>query len=408
MRTILGLLFVALGFGVNAYSSTDSIPPFRASDCLGVNIHFLEPQEKDLDPIQQAGFKMIRMDFGWASVERQKGEYDYSGYQRLTEALRKRSIVPIYILDYSNPLYEKEQSVLTEEGRQAFARFAAGAVKAMGGSPIIWEIWNEPNINQFWVKPNPAQYVLLVEAAAKAMRAASPRCTIAAPATSEIPFEFLEACYDRGLLRWIDAVSVHPYRTRLPETALEDYKTLRELTDRYCDGRNKPILSGEWGYSVHEYKDFPVSEHQQAQYLVRQFLINFAAGVRVSIWYDWQDDGPDPKEREHNFGTVKQDYTPKESYKAAQTLSRELQGLSPIRFERDPESQIFWAEFGKNQKSQVIVGWTTGDPVTVPLKKGNVKPDASAMLGGSIRLEKKNGFWMAPLSQDPIYIHLGR
>lgn len=408
MRAILGLLVVVFGLSFNAHSSTDSLPPFRVSDCLGVNIHFLEPQEKDLAPIQQAGFKMIRMDFGWASVERQKGEYDYSAYRRLTEALRKRNIVPIYILDYSNPLYEKEQSVLTDEGRQAFARFAAGAVKAMGKAPIIWEIWNEPNINQFWVKTNPAQYVLLVEAAAKAMRAAGPRCTIAAPATSEIPFDFLEACFNRGLLRWIDAVSVHPYRTRAPETALEDYKPLRELIDRYCDGRGKPILSGEWGYSVHEYPDFSINERRQAQYLVRQFLTNFAADVRVSIWYDWHDDGPDPKEREHNFGTVKQDYTPKESYTAAQTFCRELAGLSPIRFEHDAESEIFWVEFGKNKQSRILVGWTTGEPVAIPLKKVNVKPEATGMLGDPIQLEKKGGIWIAPLSQDPIYIYLGR
>lgn len=395
-----------IGFGLNAYSSPDSIPPFRISDCLGVNIHFVEPQEKDLDMIQQAGFNMIRMDFGWEHVERQKGEYDYSGYQRLTEALRKRGIVPIYILDYSNKLYENELSVVTEEGRQAFARFAAGAVKAIGSKSVIWEIWNEPNISQFWTKPNPGQYVLLVEAAVKAMRGVNPKCTIVAPATSQIPFDFIKACFDRGMLRWIDAVSVHPYRTRLPETALEDYKTLREMMDSYVDGRNKPILSGEWGYSVHEYKDFPVDEHRQAQFLVRQFLTNFIAGTRISIWYDWHDDGPDPKEREHNFGTVKQDYSPKESYKAMQVFYRELKGMALIRSEFIPESNIYWAMFGKNKKVQVIVGWTTGESIVAPLKKSGVKPDATTMLGDPAPLQKEKGIWMIPLSQDPIYIHI--
>lgn len=42
--------------------------------------------------------------------------------------------------------------------------------------------------------------------------------------------------------------------------------------------------------------------------------------VPLSIWYDWHDDGQDPKEKEHNFGTVTWDYQPKPAYLAAQTL----------------------------------------------------------------------------------------
>ncbi len=41
-------------------------------------------------------------------------------------------------------------------------------------------------------------------------------------------------------------------------------------------------------------------------------MTNLACGVPISIWYDWHDDGPNPKEPEHHFGVVGY------AYKAAQ------------------------------------------------------------------------------------------
>src|SRR5437016_7858018 len=71
---------------------------------VGVNIHFTTGHEKDLDLIAAAGFRFIRMDFGWGGVERKKGEYDWSAYDGLTANLDKRGLRAIYILDYSNSL----------------------------------------------------------------------------------------------------------------------------------------------------------------------------------------------------------------------------------------------------------------------------------------------------------------
>ncbi len=75
---------------------------------VGVNIHFVRGQTRDLDLIAAAGFKFIRMDFAWDSIETKKGEYDWSAYDELTRNLEQRGISAIYILDYSNPLYEEE------------------------------------------------------------------------------------------------------------------------------------------------------------------------------------------------------------------------------------------------------------------------------------------------------------
>ena len=59
---------------------------------VGVNIHFTQGHGRDLDLIAAAGFRFVRMDFGWESTERQKGEYDWSAYDALTADLEHRGL----------------------------------------------------------------------------------------------------------------------------------------------------------------------------------------------------------------------------------------------------------------------------------------------------------------------------
>ena len=278
--------------------------------------------------IAAAGFGFVRMDFFWGHVERVKSKYDFAGYDKLVEALSARGIRILFILDYGNKLYGNELAVATEEQRQAFARFAAAAAAHFKGRGVLWELWNEPNISQFWCpQPNVDDYMALAKATLPGSSPADPQATIIAPATATIDMRFLEVCFQRGLLELVDGVSVHPYRGGPPETVAGEYERLRALVARYAPKgkRNIPILSGEWGYTVTE-----MPPEKQGQYLLRQFLVNLLNGVPLSIWYDWHDDGQNSKDVEHNFGTVTWDYKPKPAYHAAQTLIKELRGYRVI------------------------------------------------------------------------------
>ena len=195
------------------------------------------------------------MDLAWGAVERKKGVYEFekSGYDALTKGCSKRGIRILYILDYSNRLYESDRSVRTEQGRRAFAAFAEAAAKRYAGKGILWEIWNEPNIKQFW-RPQPSvdDYCKLVEETTPRIKKTDPSGLVVAPATSTIPFNWLEQCFKKGLLKWIDVVSVHPYRPQAPETVIKDYARLRELITRYAlngdltlrEHQKIPIISG--------------------------------------------------------------------------------------------------------------------------------------------------------------------
>lgn len=118
-----------------------------------------------------------------------------SGYDALTNGCTERGIRILYILDYSNKLYESDRSVCTEAGRKVFADFAEAAAQRYTGKGILWEIWNEPNIKQFWrPQPNAEDYCKLVEETAPRIRKADPTGLVVAGATSQIPLGWLEDC----------------------------------------------------------------------------------------------------------------------------------------------------------------------------------------------------------------------
>jgi hypothetical protein len=403
------------------------LPTGVLPDGVGVNIHFTRGHERDLDLIAAAGFRFVRMDFVWAATEREKGKYDWSAYDALTADLEHRGLRAIFILDYSNPLYEatvgttnpvtgrlEHEAIASPqqpESVAAFARWAAAAAKHFHGHGLVWEIWNEPNIGFWQPQPDIRQYTRLALATCKALRAADPDCTLIAPASSSFPWEFLETFFKSGALEYLDAVSVHPYRggNQGPETAKADYDRLRGLMDRYAPAARRgkiPIICGEWGYSSCVNG---VSPETQAAYLVRQQLSNLLDGVPLSIWYDWKNDGPDPKENEHNFGTVLPDLTPKPAYRALSVMTRELAGFHVVkRLSRGDDSDYFLVL--ENQTGQrKIAAWTTGKPhdatIKLPAKAGVVPLVSGDGVAAQLKIEQGNlTIRLAPL---PVYLTPG-
>lgn len=404
-----------------AHGSSQGLPKSMVPQGLGVNVHFNPATTTDaqIKPLADAGFRFVRVDLPWDVIERVKGLYDFSNYERLLAALAARDIRALCILAYNNTLYETATSPPgtvvgphTDEVRQAFARFAAAAVAQFTDSGIIWEIWNEPDLPRFWQpQPNPDDYMALAKGTIAAMRQVDPQATIVAPALTGLEpqyqqaWDYLERCFALGLPALVDAISVHPYRLGPPESATADYQRLRALITRYAPGgkENMPILSSEWGYSLTW-----VSREQQAAYFVRLYLLNLMNGLPLSIWYDWQDDGPDPTQLEQNFGLITYTGQPKMAYVAAQTLTHEL---SNLRFSRrvslasaDDYALLFTSGESNRYKKQVL--WTAGDSHTVTLAVSGSSVTITSMLGEQHTLPATDGKLVLELTGSPQYLAL--
>lgn len=365
MKSVLPRIFLAAAATLLVAAAPyriNLLPRPKIPDGFGVNIHFTDPKPGEMERFAEAGFKWVRMDLGWAGIEKQPGKYDFSAFDRLVGHLDKVKARAYFILDYGHPRYDGGLSPHTPEGRAAFAAYARAAAAHFKGRGVIWEIWNEPNISFWKPRPNAEDYTKLANATVDALREGDPDAYVMAPASSQFPWEFFETLFASGILEKLDAVSVHPYRESNPETAADDYGRLRAMIARYASPGRKmlPIVSGEWGYSTAE-KRF--SEAEQARYIVREYLSNLANGVNISIFYDWKDDGPDPKENEHRFGTVRQDLTPKPSFLAAKNLIQQLKGYAfrhRLQGADASEWKLLFQEEGDPPKASVaIVSWST-------------------------------------------------
>lgn len=350
---------------------------------LGVNIHFYQGNETDLSMIEASGMGVIRMDISWDHAEKTPGVYDFSQYDQLVRDMEALGIRILFIIDYGNTLYDEGIAPHTDAGRLASANFCAALAERYAAKHIIWELWNEPNLDQFW-KPEPDvdAYMAWCHTVVPAIRQADPDACIIAPAVSRVDRTFLRGCFERGLLDLVDGISVHPYRSpdQGPESALKEYGSLEKMIDDFKPaGRGTiPIISGEWGYTSKE-----LSPELQGKYLARQWLANLAAAVPVSIWYDWHDDGQDPEEREHHFGSVTWDYTPKPAYTAMKTLTEQLNGYLPkgrLQLEKEEDFAVLL----QNGDAWRIALWTTGESHEMSLPEGLRLGEGTDWLGNPI------------------------
>jgi polysaccharide biosynthesis protein PslG len=352
-----GLILLLCGWLQTAAALAVPPPIFGAG--FGINIKTERITPAELDRITALGIKRVRIGLSWYDVERERGVYrwdyaqqrepaadDYTtrrayNYDDIIEQIRARGLHIDATLHESNGLYTGDNvavagSTATPPDRripaprtpaaiEAFAAFAAATVQhyqaRYGADAFTWHIWNEPDQNgSFAPASDGAVFGQLMATTCAAIRQAAPESRIMGPALSAVgdgdfQYDFIAALFTKANpLSCLDAFTVHPYRAFVPETATADYVKLRQFLARWQPAKPVPIAVDEWGASTaaqpkgqtvpyHErWRDF--SDREQAALMLRFYLTNLAAGLPLTVLYDWRDRGTDPTEREDRFGMV--------------------------------------------------------------------------------------------------------
>ena len=332
----------------------------------GVEIHDISISDSELSLLQQAGFTWVRTDLAWDYTERERGVYDFSQFENLQARLEARGIRLIFILDYRNPFYDDYQTPCSNSAREGFANWANAAVTTFAGKGIIWEIYNEPNSKVYWEKtPDPAQYTALAEETADVIHQDHPSELVVGPAylTEFTDYKYLESTFQEGLLKHLDAVTIHPYKFYSgPESVHTDIDTTRDLIQAYePSGKDLPLFFSEEGFS--SYATPLANEQVQARDYSREMLYNISAGIPLTVWYDWKEDvGKSfPVNIEEHFGLVKDQGDAlvyrKPAYFAALATNQFLRGYTFART-LQVGGNVFLLEFTNGRKVRYAV-WTT-------------------------------------------------
>jgi polysaccharide biosynthesis protein PslG len=408
------LLVLGLGRLGNGHTADVPVPGAASSpvptssakalpETVGYTIHFTDPKPGELELIRDSGVRWVRMDAIWQGGERTAGVYDFSPYDRLLSALDQHQLKAVLILDYGNPLYDKGAAPTSDAAVQAFARWAAAAVSRFKGRGVIWEMWNEPQASGYPTARLNA-YIKLALATGAAIKAVAPDEQFIGPTTAGADVGYAVACLRGGMSRYWTAVSIHPYQAT-PEAFL------RYVTGLKAAVAPLPLYSSEWGYSTAGGPNFDVvpEEQTQAKYLAREFLVNAMSGIGLSIWYDWRDDGADPKNKQHHFGVVHQDLSVKPAYTGTKILTSKLSGYSfSNRVSASPNAAgdyvlAFQPVSGPGATKYAV--WTTGGPhtVSIPAQRGQIFHQTS-YLGEALPDLRATKKLEVQLTDAPVYL----
>jgi hypothetical protein len=265
----------------------------------------------------RVGVETVRQPLEWWRVERTPGNFDFSEYDGYVAdaATAGLSVLPVLMgppeFRSSRPPESRSHAMFPPQDNADFAAFAGAAVRRYGASgsfwrthtdvpylPIhSWQVWNEPNIPNFWRSgPDAKRYVALLEAGAAAIHAADPSAEVVAGGLPNsnlgVPFlEFLERMYAAGAKGSFDTLAVHPYS---PDVAglLSLVEGARTLMDRHGD--RSPLWITEFGWSTGgDASAFRVSERGQANRIAAALSALVAERrdlrLRGFILFKWKD-----------------------------------------------------------------------------------------------------------------------
>lgn len=240
-----------------------------------------------------------RMDFLWTWVEKRPGVYDFSFYDRVYNHMATNGMKPVFILAYNNTLYGPANSggnqagITSSTNRDAYCRFVKAAAARYKGKGVIWEVWNEPDLVNFWAPtPSPTDYATLAKSAVSAIRQSDPNAYVVSAGFGHDYWNraFIQKAIQAGMLQGYNAMAVHSYDFLNPPQVVENQENLfgqiRQWMSQYNGGKVLPIVDTEFGARLSWQKKVsndPVD--YAAKQTIRMNLDHYYSGVFLSSVY---------------------------------------------------------------------------------------------------------------------------
>lgn len=170
----------------------------------------------------------------------------------------------------------------------------------------IWELWNEPNLENYWgAPPDVNAYTALAIPTAKALRAAG-ATDVWSGGTSGIQLAWTKTMVALGAFDVMTGCAVHTY-----------YDACVNL-DAYW--QLAPMLPA--GIEIHTTETCIPSTQDQPDFLRQQWYVHRAVGIPTMVWCELRD-GTAGTSGQYTlpYGLVDVNYTPKPAYYVAQSLT---------------------------------------------------------------------------------------
>ncbi len=369
-----------------SYDINYIVPNNARSTSKGYNVSYLsgEAGKERLDLLKASGVYQVRASGFWNEIETSKGVYKWATLDSHMKNAAENEIDDLYVLGlYNTGLYktldENGKLVMmgSEEERQAFVNYAVEVAKRY---PQIkrYEIWNEPNANNFWPEaPNIENYKKLVRAVSTELKKINPEIEIVIGVTSNSSVntptdtgnywcinwkEFISSLMDDDFQKYFDAVSIHTYYTN--KTRADQKSDIADVVDvvRKGGGFKNIYITETGGYSGPAW--YNKTEEQKGQEMVRQFVIGDENQIDGTWLYELVNGGTDQLNSEHNYGVItfeKSDFRPLDGYYAVKDYLSRVDNavyLGKVALNENITGNIYAAD-----DSAFMIAWSNSDEV---------------------------------------------
>lgn len=328
----------ASGGGAIAFRAPAQATAGQGIAVAGVQLMF-ESQtalDTDMQRVSDAGAKWIRFDFSAVQMESTVGATNFGNADRVVASAAAHGIKIVGLLTTLPQWVNNNNWTMgptTDAQRQAFAAFAGRTVTHLKGKVNYWEIWNEPNLDQFWAPtPSTTDYIKLLQTVYPVIKQAEPDATVmtggtggagSAPDISTITW--YQSLYSGGAKGYFDAVATHPYHNigSFPAGELANAVKIRQIMDSNGNGAMQL-----WGTET----GAPTGGSSSVTPAVQATLVGQTYDYWMQnihnpgplFWYQLEDKGVTgtSTDREQYFGIMLKDGTPKPAYAAYQNWMR--------------------------------------------------------------------------------------
>ena len=303
LRSCRHLLLVILipGLLLSSVLVTDVPTPTATipASYFGLHIHHLAypvPTPWPNMPVPQ--WRLWDASVNWPNLEPNKGQWQFETLDSFVSLAQQHgtglllplggspqwaSARPNVPSNYS-PGFAAEPANL--EDWRAYVRMVVTRYK---GRIQAYEIWNEPNLRDFWTGTTD-QMLTLTKEASQIVHTLDPNALVVSPsATAEYGIPWLAEFLHKGGGQYVDVIGYHFYLKpqQMPEELLPFVQQVRQVLSENNLG-NKPLWNTESGWL--KAAPFP-SEELAGGFLARAYILAWAAGVQRFYWYAWDNGG---------------------------------------------------------------------------------------------------------------------
>lgn len=247
----------------------------------------------------------------WPRLEPQQGKRDFTALDKYLDAAQAHHVDVVLPLGLSPQWVSSrpdEKSAFASGNAANPARLDAWRdyVRTVAtrykGRIFAYEIWNEPNLKQFY-SGSVGEMLELAGAAYPIIKQIDPAALVCSPsATNRDGVEWLDQYLRQGGGNYADVIGFHFYANPdPPEKVLPLIQQVRGLLlRRHLSG--KPLWNTETGWAIGNrqsevhaapaavgFNSVVLSEDQAAAYLVRTYILNWAENVQRLYWYSWDN-----------------------------------------------------------------------------------------------------------------------